>query len=341
MRRLLGIALLVLVVLIAFVAARGDRRTPGEPAPATPDAQLAGGARRLDLRFPCGDSVCAGWLYLPAGAEKPPVVVMGHGFAGTRDVGVPVVAERLVREGVAAFAFDYRSFGASGGSPRQIVDPWHQLDDWRAALAFVRNLAEVDAERLGIWGSSLGAGHALIIAAEDERLGAVVLQTPLIDTSLEGEATFYGAGWAARLVLTGWWDLLCSAFGCEPVTMPAIARRGEFGMIIDDAAHAAVDRVAPPGSTYRNAVAARSIFMFDDYNPAARAESVDAPVLLIASHTDRFAPFAAVQSFAERADNATVETFEGDHFDVYSPPAVTRAADLAAAFFAAKLRAVP
>ena len=47
---------------------------------------------------------------------------------------------------------------------------------------------------------------------------------------------------------------------------------------------------------------------------------------------------ASVRAYAERAANVTVETFPGDHFDVYSPPAVTRAADAAARFLSAQLQ---
>ena len=339
MRRALIIAFALLVALVAFTAVRGDRRTPGAAVAVAPEEQLAGGIRRLDLRFPCRASTCAGWLYLPAGGGTPPGVVMAHGFAGTRDVGLPVIAERFARDGIAAFVFDYRHFGASGGWPRQLVDPRTQLDDWRAALAFMRATPDVDKDRLAVWGSSLGGGHALIIASEDHDLRAVVAQAPLIDTAVEGEATYYGVAWAVRLVLTGWADLVGSAFGCDPVTRPAIARRGDFGMIIDDAAYAAFEKLVGPHSTYRNAVAMRSPFNFHGYNPAAHTAAIQAPVLLIASRTDRFAPFGPVQAYAARARNVTLETFDGDHFDIYSPPAVTRAGDLAAAFLGTHLQA--
>ncbi len=336
MRRRLIVTLFLLLVLIAFTAARGNRRTAGVAAPVAPPEQLAGNVRRLDLRFVCGSSQCAGWLYLPA-TQAPPVVVMAHGFAGTRDVGLPAIAERIAPEGIAVFVFDYRYFGASGGWPRQVVDPQSQLADWRAALTFVRARTDVDGRRTAAWGTSLGAGHALLIASEDPDLRAVVAQAPLIDTSVEGEASFYGVGWAARLVLSGWADLVGSAFGREPFTIAAIARPGGFGMIVDDAAYAAFERLVGPGSTYQNAVAARSPFNFHGYNPAEQLSKITAPVLLIASRTDRFAPFSVVQAYAARARNVTLETFDGDHFDVYAPPAVTRAGDLAAAFLGSHL----
>jgi dienelactone hydrolase len=341
MRRRIVIALLILAAFVAFTAARADRRTPGEAASTRPPEVVGDGIMRLDLRFPCGLSRCAAWLYLPRGGGAAPVVVMAHGFAGTRDVGLPVIAERFARDGVAAFVFDYRNFGASGGLPRQIVDPRQQLEDWRAAIAFVQARPDVDGSRVAVWGTSLGAGHALVVAAEDPTLRAVVAQAPLIDTSVEGEATFYGVAWAVRLVLSGWADLVSSAFGGDPVRIPAIARSGQFGMISDDAAYAAFEKLVAPGSTYRNGVAARSIFMFHGYDPSTHTQAITAPVLLVASRSDRFAPFSAVQAYADHAPNVTVETFEGDHFDVYSPPAVTRAADVAARFLAKHLGAEP
>jgi hypothetical protein len=51
---------------------------------------------------------------------------MGHGFAGTRDVALPFFAQRFAASGLAALVIDYRHFGASGGAPRQLIDPWEQ-----------------------------------------------------------------------------------------------------------------------------------------------------------------------------------------------------------------------
>jgi pimeloyl-ACP methyl ester carboxylesterase len=338
LNRMIAAARLLAPALALSLAACG---APAPQAPAAPPGDpvaLAGGIERRDLRFACGEASCGGWLFLPSGAAQRPVVVMGHGFAGTRDVALPFFAERFARAGLAAFVFDYRGFGASGGSPRQLVDPWRQLEDWRAALAFVRSLPELDSERVALFGSSMGGGHALLVAADDPSLRAVVAQVPLVDTGVEGEATFYGVTWVIRLLLTGWADLARQAMGGDPILIPAIARPGEFGMIVDEQAYVAFEKLVEPGSTYRNAVVAHSVFTFDDYDPAPRAADIRAPILLVASRTDRFAPFSAVESFAARAPAATVAPIEGDHFDVYSPPIADVAADLAAAFLAERLQ---
>jgi uncharacterized protein len=326
------------LLAIAGAAALGcAERQPVAAAPAQEPVVSAGGAERLDLRIPCGDAVCAAWLYRPAASGPAPVVVMGHGFAGTRDVGLEPFAEHFVAAGLAAAVFDYRGFGASGGAERQLVDPWRQLEDWHAALAAVRARDDVDGERVALWGSSLGAGHALIVAAQDPAVRAVVAQVPLVDSRVEGEATFYGVGWAARLLLSAWRDLGRSWRGAPPFEIPAIARAGSFGMIVDDAAFAAFERLVGPASTYRNAVAARSVLTFDEYNPAVQAAALEAPLLLIASPKDRFASFAGVEAFAAAHPNARLATVAGDHFDVYSPPVQSRAAELAAAFLVEQL----
>jgi pimeloyl-ACP methyl ester carboxylesterase len=329
--------LLAIVVLSGAAALGCAERQAVEAAPAEAPLALAGGVERLDLRIPCGDAVCAAWLYLPASARPAPAVLMGHGLAGTRDVGLAPFAERFAAAGMAALVFDYRGFGSSGGAERQLVDPWRQLEDWHAMLAALRARADVDGGRIALWGSSLGGGHAVIVAAQDAAVRAVVAQVPLVDSRVEGEATFYGVGWAARLLLSAWRDLGRSWRAAAPFEIPAIARPGSFGMIVDDAAFAAFERLVGPASTYRNAVAARSVLTFDEYNPAVQGAAIDVPLLLVASREDRFAPFAAVEAFASAHPRARVATIAGDHFDVYSPPVQGHAAELAARFLAEQL----
>lgn len=305
------------------------------PAPATPptgDVRFEDGVLRLDLRFPCGSVRCAGWLYLPAGSGRPPVVVMGHGFSGTRDVGMPVFARAFASRGIAAFAFDYRCFGASGGSPRQLIDPWQQLDDWRAALAFVRTRAEVDTGRLAIWGTSMGGGLVIVIGAEDPDVSAIVAQVPSVDTDVEPTGPRVSLGWGVRLLFTAWADLARSVFTGDALMIPAFAPPGEFGMISDDEAYADIELLRVSGSTWRNEIAARSILTFDEYNPADSWDGIQVPTLLLGTERDRLAPFEAVRGFAAANPHVTLETFEGGHFDVYLPPTSDAAAELEADF---------
>lgn len=332
---MLGTRILATALLLPLTACAEP--APIAALPPAPPLTLEGGIERQDIRFPCGATECAAWLYLPAGEGKPAVVVMGHGFAGTRDAGLEPFAEHFARKGIAALVFDYRHFGASGGAPRQLVDPWRQLEDWRAALAFARAHPRVDGARVALWGSSLGGGLALISGATDGNVRAVVAQAPQIDSNLEGEATFPGALWVVRLLLTAWSDMAIQGMGGDPIMIPAIAPADGFGMIVDDQAFEAFESVVKPDTTYRNEVVAHSIFTFDDYNPAVQGAAIRAPVLLIASRGDRFAPFAAAEAFVKSHPNATLAEIDGDHFAIYASPRLEHAADAAASFLAQHL----
>ena len=89
-------------------------------------------------------------------------------------------AEVFAAAGLNALVFDNRNFGASDGEPRQEIDPWAQVRDYRHAITYASTLPEVDAQRIGIWGSSYSGGHVLVVAAIDRRVKAVVSQVPLV-----------------------------------------------------------------------------------------------------------------------------------------------------------------
>ena len=98
-------------------------------------------SEREDLTFPSGEDTCAAWLYRPDGAAGPvPCVVMAHGFTATRGDRLPAYAERFAAAGLAVLLFDYRHFGDSTGTPRQLLDIGRQQADYRAAVAFARTL---------------------------------------------------------------------------------------------------------------------------------------------------------------------------------------------------------
>jgi fermentation-respiration switch protein FrsA (DUF1100 family) len=110
-----------------------------------------------------------------------------HGFTRTRDQ-LTFYAEAFAGAGLAVLTFDYRHFGESEGSPRQVVDIDKQIEDWRSAIAMARTLDRVDSKRIALWGSSLSGGHVINLAAEDPTLAAAVAQVPAIDKSAHGIA---------------------------------------------------------------------------------------------------------------------------------------------------------
>ena len=123
----------------------------------------------------------SGELWLPVGAspEAPvPGVVMSHGFSATRGMALPSFAEAFARAGIAVCLYDHRNLGASGGEPRQAIDPWRQTLDMGTVVTWLADRPEVDAERLGAWGSSFSGGEVIALGAIDRRLRAIVANAP-------------------------------------------------------------------------------------------------------------------------------------------------------------------
>jgi predicted phosphoribosyltransferase/predicted alpha/beta-hydrolase family hydrolase len=116
-------------------------------------------------------------LRLP-GHLPAPVTVFVHGLGSSKESPRNVViAERLVDMGAGALLFDLSGHGESSPDPRESVDAY--VDDLAAIDAWVRAQSGVEAARVAIAGSSLGAVVALR-AVLDGRVkpAALVLRAP-------------------------------------------------------------------------------------------------------------------------------------------------------------------
>jgi alpha-beta hydrolase superfamily lysophospholipase len=124
-----------------------------------------------------------------------PAVVLCNGFMGGKHIYMPRAAEVFARHGYASLAFDYRGFGDSEG-PRWRLIPEEQADDIRNALSWIAADPAVDAARLALWGTSLGASHALTVAATDPRVRCVIANAPLGDGARQARFLRSEASWA-------------------------------------------------------------------------------------------------------------------------------------------------
>jgi fermentation-respiration switch protein FrsA (DUF1100 family) len=100
-------------------------------------------------------------------------IVLGHGYTGVKDLYLPDNARILNRAGYVVMTFDYKGWGESAG-PRSRLAPYSRVADVQAALTFLGTLAEVDAERLGLYGTSYGGATVVWVAAIDPRVKCVV-----------------------------------------------------------------------------------------------------------------------------------------------------------------------
>ncbi|GAA4417148.1 hypothetical protein GCM10023148_14940 [Actinokineospora soli] len=205
---------------------------------------------RRDVWFESGGVRCAAWLYVPAAEGGPrPLVVMAHGLGAVREWRLDAFAERFAAQGWVVLVFDYRYLGDSEGSPRQLLDIGDQLDDWRAALAYGRSLPEVDPDRIALWGTSFGGGHALRIASEDHGVAAVVAQCPFTD----GPASLISRFRSSPVSMLGLFiaallDVVGSVFGAKPVLAPVVGVWWMPAFLVSPTAIAAASKLMPAGS---------------------------------------------------------------------------------------------
>lgn len=271
---------------------------------------------RRDVQFDSGSDTCAAWLYVPEGRTTPgPAIVLAHGVGAVKEMRLDAYAERFTAAGYTCLVFDYRNFGASGGSPRQVLDIGSQLADWRAAIAFVKTLPEVDADRVGIWGSSFGGGHVLTTAAADPTVKAVVAQCPFTDGLASMRATDPRS--LVKVVPLAVRDLVRSATGGEPVMVGTVGKPHTTALMTAPDCYGGYLDLAPAGAAFRNEVAARFAMAITRYFPGRAARKIKVPVHFAICETDSVAPASTTLRHAQRVPQGEWKLYPFGHFDIY------------------------
>jgi dienelactone hydrolase len=279
-------------------------------------------ATRQDVTFPSGQEKCAGWLYKPAGEAPHPVLVMGHGLGAVKEMRLDAFAERFQAAGYACLVFDYRHFGASTGEPRQLLDIDRQLEDWQAALAYVRSRADLDPARIVVWGTSFGGGHALLTAARDHAVAAAIAQCPFTD----GPASLLALDpiSAAKVTARGLRDLAGSLVGRRPVLVATAGPARSAALMTAPDALPGMTAIASGGAPWRNELCARIALTVPLHVPGRRVKDIRRPVLFSVCEPDTVAPAKATQRHARKAPKGEVRLYPYGHFDIYLGEAFER-----------------
>lgn len=274
-------------------------------------------AERTRVRFDSGGVACAGYLYRRAGSgARVPCVVLGTGFSGTQDTpSIQAAAEAFAEAGFAALTFDYRHFGESGGDPRQLVRVEGQHEDFHAAIRCARGHRGVDPDRVALWGTSLGGGHVIAVAADDPRIAAVVAQVPFngFPRKVEGRssmATLRLLGAMAHDTVRGW-------MGLAPAYIPVVGAPGDLAVMASREAQQTIDRMQ--SAHWRNQVTPRALFEMMRFKPSARASGLGMPMLVCVAEYDRESPVEVPRQIVDNAPRGELRSYPCAHFDFYRP----------------------
>jgi pimeloyl-ACP methyl ester carboxylesterase len=277
--------------------------------------------------FVSGGTTCAATVHRPVpGAATTPVVVMAHGFGAVRALRLPAFAERFAAEGYTVVTFDYRGFGDSEGTPRQVVDVTMQHEDWRAALAFARSLDGVDPGKVVAWGTSFAGGHVISLAGRGEPLAAIIAQVPHVSGPAAVRSTGILPG--LRLVPPAVHDQLRAWAGREPVYVESAGTPGQTAVMTSPDAVPGVDRLIAESEVaqgeHRTDVAARIALKVGLYSPKRWAAGVRCPALVQIVDADAITPARIARATAARMAASTVHVYPGGHFDPYVDPLFER-----------------
>jgi len=265
----------------------------------------------------------SGDLYLPEGLRSPDRragIVLCHGYTGVKDLYLPDNARVLNAAGYVVLTFDYKGWGASEGA-RSRLAPFGRVADAQAALTFLGLQQQVDADRLGIYGTSYGGATAVFLAAVDARVKCIV--------------SVVGVGDGRRRMRSvrrpdEWHDLLERA-------------KADRERRVLDGSSAFVDRseiLLPDRQSAQLAVAARRanpaavnelpLEFIDDtlgFHPEWVVDKI-APraILFITTSDDRLVPPEESQCmFAKAGEPKKLVTLSGfGHYEVYAEPAFSQ-----------------
>jgi uncharacterized protein len=277
---------------------------------------------RQDIAFNAEGTTLRGWLYTPESGNGPfPTIVMAHGFSAVKEMYLDKFAEAFAQAGLAALVFDNRNFGASDGEPRQEIDPWMQVRDYRHAITYAQTRTEVDDKRIGVWGSSYSGGHVLVVGAIDRRVKCVVSQVPLT-SGYRNILRLVRADMIAPTRAQLDEDRAARFAGHAPAMIPVVTDdpAGLAALPTADSYQWFTETGKSRASSWKNEVTLRTVEMLMEYEPGTYVERISpTPLLMIIAQGDHLA--VADEAFAtyNRAlEPKKLVILPSGHFDAYT-----------------------
>jgi uncharacterized protein len=287
---------------------------------------------RQNIEFSSKGLLCRGWLYVPDSlteAEKAPGIVMAHGFAGVKEMGLPGFAEKFSAAGFVTLVFDYRYWGESEGEPRNQIFALEMVEDYRNGITWLSDRPEVDAQRIGVWGTSYSGGLCLYVGTHDKRVKAVVAQVP---SALNPESR--------REKDPETWDRVGDFLNQERIEryktgnikyMNVVAPEGEPCVFPDPDAYEWYMEYQEFAPNWQNNVTLESLEKLREFDPVSLIHLMSPTALmLIAGENDNLIPIQAVRDTFERArEPKSLSVLPITHFVPYKDPWLSKSANLA------------
>ena len=160
------------------------------------ETPASAGLAYQDVKFNATDGVpLRGW-FIPAPHSRG-VIIFRHGYPGIRSDGLHFV-EFLRRAGFSTLIFDFRGLGQSGGAMCTIG--YQEPRDAVGAVRYLHQRPDTGRQPLGIFGFSMGAAVAIMTAAQEPSIKAVVADCPYASLDDAVRQHFVGFGTLGALL---------------------------------------------------------------------------------------------------------------------------------------------
>lgn len=143
------------------------------------------GGRQIGLEFRLDDSpAIPATLLLPTSEVAVPAALLIHGYSSRKEHMTDSVGRALLARGFASVAIDLPLHGTrqnpvqaqSVRNPLDLLKHWRlAIRETRLAIRYLRARPEVDGERIAVVGYSLGSFLAVLLAADEPDVRAVVV----------------------------------------------------------------------------------------------------------------------------------------------------------------------
>lgn len=178
-----------------FVAGCSTEQSTEAVGPVTADGKI----KSVDITYTSRGVEVPATIVTPAFAsnERVPLVVMAHGHGGSRQEGggYKQVAAAMAERGIATIRMDFPGCGDSTESFTE-NNLANMLQDLQAAREFVATQVDIDPERTGLLGYSMGGRLVALLSEIDPSYKAMVMWAPAVSDGADREmqVTFGGAG---------------------------------------------------------------------------------------------------------------------------------------------------
>jgi dipeptidyl aminopeptidase/acylaminoacyl peptidase len=261
--------------------------------------------------------------------ERRAGIVLCHGYTGVKDLYLPDNARVLNGAGYVVMTFDYKGWGDSEGS-RSRLAPYSRVADVQAALTFLGTLPDVDADRLGIYGTSYGGATVVWVGAIDPRVKCVV--------SVVGIGN--GTRWMRSVRRPDEFHDLLARAGDDRArraregTSEFVAREDILLPDRQSAELAAIARRTNPAAV--SSIPLEYVHETLEFNPEWVVDKIaPRPILFITSDDDRLVPpEESIQLHARADEPKKLVVLRGfGHYEVYAEPAFSQVMDATIAWY--------